>query len=389
MYIGTLVPLVPLYIEGPLDGGEFGVGINAAVFAVAAIAARPVLGRLADRFGRRSVIVGGAVLAASAGIAMGHIDSLAALMALRAVTGIGEAAVFVGAATLIADLSPRNRRAEAASYFSVAIFTGLGIGPIMSEWLLDDVYFERTFLAAGGFALVAAMIALFAPARVASPDDGDGAAVDSGRRGAAPIVALADHGIFRFVHPAAILPGAVLAFGVGGLTTFFMFIPEYAREHGFANSGGLFLAYSLVSLVIRIVGARLPERLGARRSVTIALSAVTVGLFVVAAIPTVPGLWAGAALIGLGAAFNYPSLMALTVNRAGDDERAVAISSFTMFFEIGSALAGVGMGILAQLLSKQAGFVGGAVSCLVGLWLLRSKVAPRDDLVAANQVSIS
>ena len=29
MYIGTLVPLVPLFIEGPLDGGEFGIGLNA------------------------------------------------------------------------------------------------------------------------------------------------------------------------------------------------------------------------------------------------------------------------------------------------------------------------------------------------------------------------
>ena len=41
MYIGTLVPLVPLFIEGPLDGGEFALGLNAAVFAIAAIFARP------------------------------------------------------------------------------------------------------------------------------------------------------------------------------------------------------------------------------------------------------------------------------------------------------------------------------------------------------------
>jgi len=377
MYIGTLVPLVPLFIEGPLDGGEFGVGLNAAVFAIAAIFARPALGRLADRYGRRSIIIGGALTAAAGGMLMSQVDSLGLLMLLRVLTGVGEAAVFVGSATLIADLSPRDRRAEGASYFSVAVFSGLGMGPVFGEWLLDDVNFERTFIAAGGFAILAATIAVFAPARVESPDDTDVRFADSGAQGAAPMLSLAESGIFKFIHPAAVMPGIVLALGVGGLTTFFLFIPDYARTHGFASSGGLFLAYAAVSLVIRIFGAKLPERLGPRRAVSIALLSMAAGLVVFAVFPSVPGLWVGALLIGLGAAFNYPSLMALTVNNASDEDRASAISSFTMFFEIGSAGAGLTIGVLAQLVGKQTGFYGGVASCLVGLWVLRSRVAPQ------------
>ncbi len=60
-----LVPIVPLFIEGPLDAGEFGIGLTVAVFAVAAIAARPLVGRIADRFGRRRLMIGGALLAAA------------------------------------------------------------------------------------------------------------------------------------------------------------------------------------------------------------------------------------------------------------------------------------------------------------------------------------
>ena len=111
--------------------------------------------------------------AATGGMLMSQTDSLSVLMFLRVLTGVGEAAVFVGAATLIADLSPRERRAEGASYFSVAVFSGLGMGPVFSEWLLDDVNFERTFIAAGSFAIIAAAIAVFAPARVESPDDNE------------------------------------------------------------------------------------------------------------------------------------------------------------------------------------------------------------------------
>lgn len=368
MYIGTLLPLVPLYIEGPLDAGEFGVGLNAAFFAVAAIVARPVLGRLADRFGRRRVMVVGGLIAAVGAVGMSQATTLPVLLGFRALTGVGEASMFVGAATLIADLSPRSRRAEGASYFSVAVFGGLGIGPVLGEWILSDVHFERTFVVAAGFALLATAIASLVPAFVDSPDRSDDASAD------AALTALT--GWRRHVHPAAVLPGIVLALGVGGLTSFFLFVPDYSREVGLGSSGGLFLAYSAITLSVRVVGAKIPERLGPRRAVTIALALMTIGLVVVGVVPSVAALWVGTLLIGLGIAFNYPSLMALVVNRVSDRERARAISSFTMFFEVGTAVSGVAVGIVAQLLDERVGFVAGAVMTLIGVAVLRMKVVP-------------
>ncbi len=367
VYIGALLPLVPLYIEGPLDAGEFGVGVNAAVFAIAAVSARPALGRLADRYGRRAIIVAGGVIAAIGALGISQSGALLPLLAFRVLTGVGEAAVFVGAATLIADLSPAERRAEGASYFSVAVFSGLGLGPVFGEWLLDDTLFERTFVVAAVFAGLTAVIASFAPSRVVSPDrqtdvEQPPETVRTGWR--------------RHVHPAAVLPGTVLALGVGSLTTFFLFVPEYSRSIGLASSGGLFLVYSLVSLAIRIFGAKLPDRLGPRRAVTIALANFGVGCLVVAAIPEIPALWVAALFIGLGAAFNYPSLMALAVNRVPDSERAAVVSSFTMFFEIGGAVSGLLVGGAAQLVGKRPAFLFGVVFSAAGMVVLRRWAAP-------------
>ena len=366
VYIGMLIPIVPLFIEGPLGAGEFGIGVTVAVFAVAAILARPFLGRLADRYGRRVLIVGGAVLAGLSGIASSQISEFWQLLVLRGVTGIGEAAVFVGAATLIADMSPRARRAEGASYFSVAVFGGIGIGPIIGEAVLTDDNFERAFVVAGLFAFLAAGVALFAPARVEPAetlDDSIASAVSAnGRR--------------RIIHPAAIMPGLVLASGVAAFSSFGAFLPDYARSVGLATSGGLFAVYALVSVLVRIFGATLPERLGPRRAVTIALSNVLVGLAILALFPTVAALWIAAAFVGFGMAFNYPSLLALTVNRASDSDRAWAVSSFTMFFEVGSVAGGLLIGAFAQAVGKQTGFLGGVFFCVVGLYLLRFKLVP-------------
>ena len=366
VYIGMLVPVVPLFIEGPLGRGEFGIGLTIAAFAGAAIIARPVIGRLADRYGRRVLLVGGASMAGIAGIAASQVTEFWQLLVMRGVMGIGEAAVFVGAATLIADLSPRDRRAEGASYFSVAVFGGIGVGPILGEFVLDDTQFERAFVVAGVFALGAAVVGLFAPARVAPLDSVDdsiaSAASASGRR--------------KIMHPAAVMPGIVLASGVAAFSTFGAFIPDYSREVGLATSGGLFAAYSLASVFVRIFGATLPERLGPRRAVTIALGTLGIGLAILAIVPTVAALWAASVFVGIGMAFNYPSLLALTVNRASDSDRAWAISSFTMFFEVGSVFGGLVIGGFAQLVGKQTGFVGGVVCCLIGLYLLRFKLVP-------------
>ena len=369
VYIGALIPLVPLYIEGPLDAGEFGVGVNAAVFAIAAVAARPALGRLADRYGRRAIIVAGGLIAAFGALGISQVNALVPLLGFRVLTGVGEAAVFVGSATLIADLSPSDRRAEGASYFSVAIFSGLGLGPVFGEWLLDDTLFERTFVIAGLFAAMTAVIASFAPSRVVSPDR---------QTDVAQPPATDRSGWRRHIHPSAILPGMVMALGVGSITTFFLFVPEYSRSIGLASSGGLFLVYSLVSLAIRVVGAKLPDRLGPRRAVTIALVNFGLGCLIVASVPEIPALWAAAFFIGLGAAFNYPSLMALAVNRVPDHERAAVISSFTMFFEIGGAISGLLVGGAAQLVGKRPAFLFGVLFSAVGLVVLRRWAAPAE-----------
>jgi MFS family permease len=272
---------------------------------------------------------------------------------------------------LIADMSPPSRRAESASYFSVAIFGGLGVGPIFGEWLLgSDDDFTQAFMYAGLFAVAAAVLACFAPSRIL-PLDHDDQSVDD----RVP----ADAGNLKppLVHPVAVLPGLVLACTVAGFATFGAFIPEYSREVGMAASGGLFAVYALSSLLVRILGARMPEQLGPRRAVTIGITIMMISLLILTLFPTAPALWIAAIFMGLGVAFNYPALMALTVNRASDRDRAMAVSSFTMFFEVGSAAGGLILGAWAQIVGKQLGFLGGVVFCVAGLWILRSKVVPR------------
>lgn len=364
LYVGILVPLLPRLIEDHLGGTEFDIGLNLAVFSLSAIAIRPLLGPWGDRYGRRALMIGGPFLAALGALLAAFVGNRWLLLPLRAVSGIGEGALFVGAATMISDIAPPHRRAEAASYFSVALFLGIGIGPILGEGLTGEDHFGRGLVVAAACAVVAGVCACLVPKVVHHEHDPAGVAV---------AVATAPH--HRF-HRAAIRPGLVLALGMAGFATFNAFVPEHARDVGLGGAKWVFATYSVVCLVVRLVGAKLPERIGLTRSVTAALIFLASGLFALFALASVFGIFLGAGLVGLGMSFQYPALLALSANAVPERERARVIATFTMFFEVGTAAGGLLFGFVAEVTSKRGGFLGGAIASVAGIVCLWRVLIP-------------
>ena len=363
VYVGIMIPLLPRLIEEQLGGNEIDIGLNLAVFSLAAVLIRPRLGRFAEQYGLRTTMVLGALLAAVATAACTLIDSRWGLLPLRGLQGIGEAAVFVGAATSISDLAPPGRGAEAASYFSVAVFAGLGIGPVISESVIGVDRFDAGLWAAAGFAVLASVLAMLTPAGVKHHDANTG-------RGE------------RF-HRTAIPTGLVLALGVGGFVTFTAFMPEYSVSVGLSGSKWVFATYAAVCLLIRVVAATVPDRIGHARAVTIALSFMAAGLTMLFFWPHPLGVFVSTIIMAIGISFNYPSLMAMTVDSVPENERVRAISTFTMFFEIGTACGALMFGTLADFTSKRAAFLGGASACVVGLVVLWRVAVPRSRAYVA------
>lgn len=358
VYIGVLTPLLPRLIEEHLGGNEFDIGLNLAIFSTCAVLIRPRLGHFAEQHGLRLTMCFGALLAATATAACTLINSRWLLLPLRGVQGIGDASLFVAGATSISDLAPAGRDAEAASYFSVAVFGGLGIGPVIGETVVGANRFDAGLLTAAGFAVLAAALATLTPA---------------GKREHDVVVRQTPP---RF-HRGAIPSGLVLALGVGGFVTFNAFMPEYAKSVGLGGSKWVFATYAAVCLLIRVVAATVPDRIGHARAVTFALTTMMTGLAVLFAFDVPAGVFAGAVILAIGISFQYPGLMAMVVDVVPEHERIRAIATFTMFFEIGTASGALSLGTLADLTSKRSAFAGGAAFCAVALLVLWSFTVPR------------
>ncbi len=155
--IGMLLPVLPLYAKGPLGTGNLGVGLAVAAASPTALLFQPLAGRIGDRRGRRVLVIFGPLIVAVSVAAYTFADTLWTLVLLRLVTGVGEGIVFVGAATVINDLAPEHRRGEAVSLYSLGVWGGLALGPVVGEAVLSHASFDAVWLTASGCAFLAAV----------------------------------------------------------------------------------------------------------------------------------------------------------------------------------------------------------------------------------------
>ena len=108
---GLVGPVLPLYAR------DFGVsatvvGLTLTVFALARLILNIPAGLIADRFGRRILLVGGPILTSIGMFGSGFANSISSLLIWRFVAGAGSAFYMSGALIYLIDIAPSNRRAR-------------------------------------------------------------------------------------------------------------------------------------------------------------------------------------------------------------------------------------------------------------------------------------
>ena len=361
-------PVLPRFVKDELAGSDVTVGVTMGSMAISAICIRPLLGSVGDRRGRRLLIALGAV-ATLLGLLVHLVAvNVPILIGGRLLVGAGNAAFLVGVTTMALDLVVPTRRGEAAAYVLTAVHLGMGTGPFIGEAALDARGFDAVWVAAIVGTGLCLAVASFLPGRpAASPGPASGRS-------------------FQLMHPAAVGPGLVMASGLLGMIAFNTFLPLYGEDLGLGGVAPVLLVGSGTMVVIRVFGARLPDRLGFVRGGTTAVGLMGIGLLITAGWGTVPGLFVGAVVMFSGSALLYPTLAAAADLGVPDDERSAVIASFTMFIDLSAALGGPLFGVVAAGTSYRGSFVVAAGMAAAGLVLLHTRLAApyRLRMVAAG-----
>ncbi len=159
-----LLPFLPLYVEqlGVHDHAAIvqwsGVAFGATFFTAALVA--PLWGRLADRYGRKLMLIRASLGMAVAMALIGLADNVWHLVGLRLLAGLlgGYAS---GSTVLIATQTPKDRSGWALGTLSSAIMAGSLVGPLIGGFLPPLIGIRWTFFGAGAVIFVAFLATLF------------------------------------------------------------------------------------------------------------------------------------------------------------------------------------------------------------------------------------
>ncbi len=141
-------PFLPLYVKevGVSSGGsvEFWSGLVFSSQALTMMISAPLWGVVADRFGRKPMIVRAAIGGAVTIAAMGFVQNAEQLVVLRVIQGLVTGTV-AAANALVAASTPKERSGEAMGLLQMGSWVGIAVGPVIGGVIGDAIGFRESF----------------------------------------------------------------------------------------------------------------------------------------------------------------------------------------------------------------------------------------------------
>lgn len=327
----TMLFLLPVFLRD-LGAKESDIGFVMGCGQAGAAVGIPIVGVWADRIGRRRFIHAGYVLAALAAAGFLFIDRLGPLLyLLRFVQGLGFAAGLVGGATMVTDLAPPRRLAQAIGLYGVATLITHALGPALAEVLVARYGFHLVFAASGVFQIAA----LLATLRLRETHATQPSAAP------ASLWSIARRRELRVPLCAATLQAT--AFGA-----VINFLPDYVSTQRLGPVSPYFIAYALASLAVRLKFGDLSDRLGRHRVALPTFFGYSLGMLALALLSAHWQLWAVGAVLGVTHGLSYPALNAMAVERGEPSERARLMSLYNLAFNLGMTVGAFSFGAIAR-----------------------------------------
>lgn len=404
MIVGTAMPT----IVGELGGVDHLSWVVTA-YVLASTVSTPLYGKLGDLYGRKRLFLGSIVLFLAGSALSGLSQSMAQLVAFRAIQGLGAGGLIVSVMAIIGDLVPPRERGRYQGYTAAVMALSMIGGPLVGGVLTDHLSWRWAFyvnLPLGAVALFLVATTLHLPRhRVEHRIDYAGIALIS--IGTTALVLLTTWGgtqyawgspqilVLAVVSAAAIvgtilverraaepiLPlrlftdrnftvsttlGFLVGFAMFGAVTFLPLYQQTVQHASATNSGFLLLPMLFGMLVTSLLSGALITRTGRYRIFPIVGSAaMTVGMYLLSLLDVGTGRVTSGAymtVLGIGMGFLMQVVMLLAQNSVGPRDMGVASSTSMFFRSVGGSF---GVSVFGAVFSSRlqdalpAGFTAG------------------------------
>lgn len=363
---GMIMPELPGYLEKM--GAPHMLGYIIGLFTLGAFVSRFFSGRIADRAGRKVVMVFGTSVTAIAGFAYVIISQLNEgvvaiwlFLILRTLHGLSTGFRPTGTSAFLTDIMPLERRGEALGYLGVAGNAGMAGGPAIGSFLAVEFGYDTMFIASSVLGILSLLITLKLPE-----------SLPNARKVLKEDLNIFKGGIIeKSVWPAAVyLLPISFAFGV-----FLTITPDFVEDLGYKYKGVFNTIIVAASIAMRFIAGKASDKYGREPLLVIGGFLLLIGMGVMSIATTKFTAAIGGAIYGLSIGVNMPTIFAWTADLAKKGKVAIGLSTMLMSLEIG---IGVGAFVSGDIFSANnemlpslylACAVLGGVSAVILWWL--------------------
>lgn len=335
--VGIVVPIMPLYAED-LGASSTMLGVMVAGFSISRGILQPIVGGMSDRRGRRRFMVAGLAVYSLAGLLYVIAGSVVDLILIRIFQGVGSAMIVPIAMSYVGDLAPDGEEGRLMSKFNIALFSGIGAGPIIGGVFLDNLGTASAFYAMSALAGGALLLVQFV-----LPPDGGRAVVDERR--------------LLSTFRAMTHNPRVIGIMASRLSTMIVMVPSMAflpllmadfMDATGAQIGMVIATRTLVNAGLQTPFGHLVDRHDRGRLLLIGSCVMAAAML---SIPLAGGfvhLLALFALIGIGEAVVWPTLGALATEEGRFYGQGSIMGIFNMSMSVGILIGSLGAGTMAD-----------------------------------------
>jgi EmrB/QacA subfamily drug resistance transporter len=392
--VNVALPSIQRDLHASLSSLEWTVNAYTLTFAVLLVTG----GRLGDIFGRRMMFLFGVVVFGLSSVAIGFAPNDTALVAFRAVQGIGAAFMMPATLSIITQAFPPEQRGMAIGTWAGVSAMALAIGPVLGGFLTQQVSWRAIFFINPPIAVGAVAVTLFATRE--SRDETVTRSVDipgiasitigltalvlalvEGNRwhwGSARIVSLLAIAViaavafvvtelrvkapmvdFNFFRSRTFLGANVTAFLISfAMLAMFFFLALYMQNilhYSPLGTGLRFLPATCVIIVMGPLAGRLTDRIGPRPLMTVGLVVAAASLFIDSHITVHSGyllLLPGFVLLGIGMGLVMSPMSTAAMNAVDRTKAGVASGVLSMSRMVGGTFGVAVMGALVTAIGR-------------------------------------
>lgn len=351
---GVQSPVLPLYAKA-FGVGTTLVGLTVSIFAVARLMFNLPAGMVADRFGRRAILVTGPVLTSIGMFGSAFAGSIWTLMAWRFVAGAGSALYMGGAMVYLIDIAQPHQLTRYVATNQWALSLGVAMGPGLGGLVADRWGLSAPFAMVGVMTLVAAAYTMLRlPETLGLRSTAEGAAdsrADSNTATARSIALSRPFLLLAFVS----LTIFIIRGGMRGTL-----LPLYADEAigwGPREVGLVFTGTGLITLFTLPPSARAADAIGRRWVIIFSGVVAGIGCLVIAGSATAIGFVLGNIVLSLGTGTAGPAPAAFVADITPSHLRGVMVGWYRSAGDVGVIIGPLLLGLIADQVSIAAAMV--------------------------------